>query len=212
MMTFASSEPSVGRRAGLALCRSCHAINRIGTAVQCPRCGEKIEARVPRSLEKTSAYLIAAAILYVPANVLPVMHTSSLLLEQDDTILSGVLFLLHSGSWPLALLVFVASIMVPLFKILTLAVLVWLNARRSSAQLLARARLYRAVEFIGRWSLLDVFAVTLLVAVVRMGRVAAVMPGPGALAFAAVVVLTMLAAASFDPRGTWDSLGTDRHE
>jgi len=208
----APSEPSIGQRAGLALCRGCLAINRIGAQSRCGRCGEKIEARLPRSLEKTSAFLIAAAILYVPANVLPVMHTSSLLLEQDDTILSGVLFLLHSGSWPLALLVFVASIMVPLLKIFALSVLVWLNARRSSAHLLARARLYRVVEFIGRWSLLDIYAVTLLVAVVQMGQVAAIAPRGGALAFAAVVVLTMLAAASFDPRSAWDSLEAHRHE
>jgi len=211
-MTAASSELSIGRRAGLALCRGCLAINRIASDTRCARCGQAVEARIPRSLEKTSAYLVAAAILYVPANVLPVMHTSSVLLEQDDTILSGVLFLLHSGSWPLALLVFVASIMVPLLKILALAVLVWLNARGSRTQLLARARLFRAVEFIGRWSLLDIYAVTLLVAVVRMGRVAAIAPGPGALAFAAVVVLTLLAAASFDPRSAWDCLDPHRDE
>ena len=208
-MTRASLQPTFGRRAGLALCRGCSAINRLGMNLRCSRCGETIQARIPRSREKTCAFLVAAAILYVPANVLPVMHTSSLLLEQDDTILSGVLFLLHSGSWPLALLVLVASIMVPLLKILALSLLVWLDARGSTAHLLARTQLYRAVEFIGRWSLLDIYAVTLLVAVVRMGRVAAITPGPGALAFAAVVVLTMLAAASLDPRSAWDSL--ERH-
>jgi paraquat-inducible protein A len=195
-----------GRSAGLALCRECLAICRLGdrSSARCERCDAVVHARIPRSLQKTSAYLIAAAILYIPANVFPVMHTSSVLLEQDDTILSGVLFLLHSGSWPLALLVFGASIVVPLLKILALGVLIWLNARRSPGHLLARARLYRVVEFIGRWSLLDIYAVTLLVALVRMGRVASIAPAPGALAFAAVVVLTMLAAASLDPRITWD--------
>jgi paraquat-inducible protein A len=211
-MTHVSSQLSVGRSAGLALCGGCLAINQIGTESRCARCGTKIEARVPRSLERTTAYLVAAAILYVPANALPVMHTSSLLLEQDDTILSGVLFLLRSGSWPLALLVFVASIMVPLLKILALAVLVWLTARGSTAHLVARTRLYRVVEFIGRWSLLDIYAVTLLVGVVQMGRVATIVPGPGALAFAAVVVLTLLAARSFDPRSAWDALEIQRHE
>jgi paraquat-inducible protein A len=163
-----------------------------------------VHLRIPRSLEKTSAYLVAAAILYVPANVLPVMHSSSLVAQQDDTILSGVVYLFRSGSWPLGLLVFVASIMVPLLKILAIGVLVWMSARRSQVHPLARIRLYRVVEFIGRWSLLDIYAVTMLVALVRMGALASVQPRPGALAFAAVVVLTLLAAQSFDPRAIWD--------
>jgi paraquat-inducible protein A len=204
-------EPALGRRAGLATCRGCLAICEIGNHVSmsCPRCGAIVHRRIPRSLEKTSAYLAAAAIMYVPANVLPVMRSSSLLAEQDDTILSGVVYLLRSGSWPLALIVFVASIMVPLLKILALGLLVWMSARRSTSHRLARARLYRVVEFIGRWSMLDIFAVTLLVALVRMGALASVLPGPGALAFAAVVVLTLLAADSFDPRAIWDPVGAD---
>jgi len=162
--------------------------------------------RIPRSLEKTSAYLVAAAILYVPANVLPVMHSSSLVVQQDDTILSGVVYLFRSGSWPLGLLVFVASILVPLLKILGIGVLVWMSARRSHAHPLARTRLYRMVDFIGRWSLLDIYAVTMLVALVRMGALASVQPRAGALAFAGVVVLTLLAAQSFDPRAIWDAV------
>jgi len=194
---------------------------RGNASTRCWRCGDAVHPRIPRSLEKTSAYLAAAAILYVPANVLPVMHSSSLLGEQDDTILSGVVYLLHSGSWPLALLVFVASILVPLLKILALGVLLWMSARRSRGHTLARARLYRLVEFIGRWSrlyrlvefigrwsLLDIYAVTMLVALVRMGSVASVLPGPGALAFAGVVVLTLIAAESFDPRAIWDPVDT----
>ena len=197
---------ALGHRAGLATCRGCLAICEIGgrDSTTCRRCGEAVRLRIPASLEKTSAYLAAAAILYVPANVLPVMHSSSLLGEQDDTILSGVVYLLRSGSWPLALLVFVASIMVPLLKILAMGLLVWMSAGRSRSHMLARARLHRLVEFIGRWSLLDIYAVTMLVALVRMGTLASVMPGPGALAFAGVVVLTLLAAESFDPRAIWD--------
>ena len=197
---------ALGQRTGLALCRGCLSICEIGnrTPTRCPRCGSVVHLRIPRSLEKTSAYLAAAAILYVPANVLPVMHSSSLLVQQDDTILSGVVYLFQSGSWPLGLLVFVASIMVPLLKILSIGVLVWMSARRSRAHALARIRLYRVVEFIGRWSLLDIYAVTMLVALVRMDAIASVQPRPGALAFAAVVVLTLLAAESFDPRAIWD--------
>jgi paraquat-inducible protein A len=199
-------EPALGRHAGLAICEGCLLVCRIGSrpSMSCPRCAAVVYVRAPRSLEKTSAYLAAAAILYIPANVLPVMHSSSLLVSQDDTILSGVVYLVRSGSWPLGLLVFFASVTVPLLKILALGLLVWTSARRSRAHMLARARLYRVVELIGRWSMLDIFAVTLLVALVRMGRVASVLPGPGALAFATVVVLTLLAAHSFDPRLIWD--------
>lgn len=197
---------SLAQRTGLALCRGCLAICEIGNraSTRCLRCGGVVHLRIPRSLEKTWAYLVAAAILYVPANALPVMHSSSLLGQQDDTILSGVVYLFRSGSWPLGLLVFVASIMVPLLKILALGVLVWMSARRSHAHPVARTRLYRVVDFIGRWSLLDIYAVTMLVALVRMGAVASVQPRPGALAFAGVVVLTLLAAQSFDPRAIWD--------
>ena len=204
-MSDGSSMP-LGQRAGLALCRGCLFICQIGddASTRCPRCGEVVHPRIPRSLEKTSAYLVAAAILYVPANVLPVMHSDSVLVQQDDTILSGVVYLFRSGSWPLGLLVFVASIMVPLLKILALGLLAWMSAGRSRAHPLARTRLYRMVDFIGRWSLLDIYAVTMLVALVRMGALASVQPRAGALAFAAVVVLTLLAAHSFDPRAIWD--------
>jgi len=202
----------LGRQAGLAICRGCLAICEIGVraSTTCRRCGEVVHPRIPRSLEKASAYLAAAAVLYVPANVLPVMHSSSLLGEQYDTILSCVVYLIRSGSWPLALLVFVASVLVPLLKILTIGLLVWMSARRRRGHTLARARLYRVIELIGRWSLLDIYAVTMLVALVRMGTLASVLPGPGALAFAGVVVLTLLAADSFDPRAIWDSV--DVHE
>jgi paraquat-inducible protein A len=207
-----ASEPvdqALGRAAGLALCRGCLAICEIGNRASmiCRRCGGAVYLRVPRSLEKTSAYLAAAAVLYIPANALPVMHSSSLLSEQDDTILSGVVYLLRSGSWPLALIVFFASILVPILKILAISVLVWMSAHGSRGHRLARTRLYRVVEFIGRWSMLDIYAVTLLVALVRMGKLASVSPGPGALAFAAVVVLTLLAAHSFDSRLIWDGAG-----
>lgn len=202
---------TLGHQAGLAICRGCLATCQMGgrASTTCWRCGGVVHPRIPRSLERTSAYLAAAAMLYVPANVLPVMHSSSLLGQQDDTILSGVVYLLRSGSWPLALLVFVASIMVPLLKILAIGLLIWMSARRSRSHTLARARLYRVVEFIGRWSLLDIYAVTMLVALVRMGTLASVLPGPGALAFAAVVVLTLLAADSFDPRAIWDPVDLD---
>ena len=164
-----------------------------------------MKLRKPHSLSRTWAFLVAAIILYVPANLLPVMHTEWLTGSQDDTILSGVVYLWQSGSWPLAFVVFVASISVPLVKIVSLA---WLAAsvqRGSAWRPRTRARLYRVVELIGRWSMLDIYVTAILVALVQAKALAKIDAGPGALAFAAVVVLTMLAAMSFDPRLIWDS-------
>jgi paraquat-inducible protein A len=159
----------------------------------------------PGSLSRTWAFLVAAVILYIPANVLPVMHTEWLSGSEDDTILSGVIYLWSSGSWPLALVVFVASISVPLLKIATLGYLAASVQLGSTWQPRRRARLYRLVELIGRWSMLDIYVTAILVALVQAKALATIHAGPGALAFAAVVVLTMLAAMSFDPRLIWDA-------
>jgi paraquat-inducible protein A len=160
--------------------------------------------RKPHSLSRTASHLLAAAALYVPANVLPIMHTSSIRGGEDDTIMSGVLVLLHSGSWPLAALVFFASVMVPLLKLMALAVLVLAARFGWAAHPQQLGRLYRLVEFVGRWSLLDIYALTVLVALVQLQALATIEPRGGAVAFATVVVLTMLAARSFDPRLLWE--------
>ena len=150
--------------------------------------------------------MLAAALLYIPANVLPVMISGSLFGDQADTILSGVVFLWRDGSWLLAALVFFASIVVPLAKLTTLTFLLISVQRRWSWRPLVRAGLYRSIEFVGRWSMLDIYVVTLLVGLVQVQSLAAIHAGPGAVAFGAVVVLTMLASQSFDPRLIWDSL------
>src|SRR5882757_542970 len=193
-------------QAGLILCPTCEQLARHqpGPARRCPRCGQRMHVRKPDSVARTSAYLIAAAILYIPANLLPIMHTATLVGGEDDTILSGVIVLLKTGSWPLAVLVFFASIMVPILKLLALSVLVLSIHLRWTSPPLGRLRLYRLVELIGRWSLLDIYVLTLLVALVQLRALATVEPRPGALAFAAVVVLTLFAARSFDPRLLWD--------
>jgi paraquat-inducible protein A len=171
----------------------------------CPRCGAELAWRRHHSIQHTWALVIAAAICYVPANVLPVLTTTKLGASEADTIMSGVVFLYISGSWPLALIVLVASVMVPLGKLVALVYLLitvqrgWLVSSRE------RTRLYRMVEFIGRWSMLDVFVVTFTVALVQLQPLMSVQPAPGVLFFAAVVVLTMIAAESFDPRLIWDS-------
>jgi paraquat-inducible protein A len=188
---------------------SCHVCGLVsagsGAARQdCPRCHAHLHHRHPYSLGRTWALLIAAAILYIPANLLPVMYTHSLFGKEDDTIISGILFFWDSGSPALAVIIFVASILVPLLKLAALSLLAWTAQRRSRWRPLQRTVLYRMVEFVGRWSMLDIFVITLTVALVRFQSLATITAGPGALAFCAVVVLTMLASMQFDPRLIWD--------
>ena len=145
-------------------------------------------------------------ILYIPANVLPIMVTNSLFGAEVDTIMSGVVYLWTSGSWPLAVVVFIASITVPLMKLLALTFLVLSVQFRSQWQPQQRTKLYRIVEIVGRWSMLDIFVATMLVALVQLQALATITAGPAAIAFGSVVVLTMLAAMSFDPRLIWDPI------
>ena len=172
---------------------------------ECPRCGETLRTRKPMSLARTWAYLISALILYIPANVFTITDTRTLFEEQSDTIYSGVVYLWKAGSWPLALLVFFASIVVPLAKLIVLAGLALSVQRRTLRKPAQRTRLYRIVEFIGRWSMLDIFAVAILTALVQLKSLAEVTAGPGVLAFGAVCVCTILASQAFDPRLIWDA-------
>jgi paraquat-inducible protein A len=168
-----------------------------------------LHRRIPRSVSRSWAFLVAAILLYLPANLYPVMSVTSFGQVRADTIFSGAEFLLAHGMWPLALIVFVASILVPVVKILTLAYLLLSVQLRSAARPIDRTRLYRLTEFVGRWSMVDVFVVSVLVALVNLGQVAEVEARAGAVFFAAVVVLTMLAAKTFDPRLIWDNVDND---
>lgn len=187
---------------------SCHACDLVSPAAldgePCPRCGATLHRRKPASLARTWAFLLSAFILYIPANLLPVMVTQSILGTQRDTIMSGVIYLWLSGSHLLAGVVLIASIIVPLLKMLILTLLLTSVHFKSTWRIRQQTRLYGLVEIIGRWSMLDIFVVALLAALVRAGALATIIPGGGALAFASVVVLTMLASLSFDPRLTWD--------
>lgn len=173
--------------------------------LRCPRCFAALHRRKPNSLARTWAFLLSAAILYLPANLLPIMDTRSLGSQRSDTILSGVVVLWQEGSWELAIIVFVASIVVPMLKIAVLTLLLLTVQWRSNWRPAERARLYRLVEFVGHWSMLDVFVVVLMATLVQFQAYAQVGAGPGAIAFGAVVVLTMLASRSFDPRLIWDA-------
>jgi paraquat-inducible protein A len=157
------------------------------------------------SIQYTWALVLAAAICYIPANALPVLTTTALGSTESDTIIGGVIFLYATGSWPLALIVLVASVMIPLGKILALVYLLVSVQRAAVKNKHDSARMYRLVEFIGRWSMLDVFVDAFLVALVQLQPLMSVEPGVGVVFFMAVVVLTMLAALTFDPRLIWDS-------
>ena len=191
-----------------ASCHDCHLTSRLPArgahSARCPRCGAALHLRKPRSLERTWAYLVAAVLCYLPANLMPIMKVTSLGRAQADTIMSGVVYLLLHGMWPLAVVVFTASVFVPLLKLVILVGLLISVHRASRWRPVERTRLYRITEAIGRWSMVDIFVVTILVALVRLGNLATVEAQTGAVFFGAVVVLTMLAAESFDPRLIWD--------
>ncbi|MFC3392135.1 PqiA/YebS family transporter subunit [Aidingimonas halophila] len=193
---------------GLVGCATCGLVNRLDETTRhthCRRCGERLHARLPHSLQRTWSLLIAAAILYIPANIYPIMTTTSLGRSDPSTIIGGVVTLWQSGSWPIAMIIFFASVLVPVGKLLALAWLCIAIRHSDSLKNSIRTRLYRITEFIGRWSMVDVFVVALLVALIRAGDLMSITPGHAALAFGTVVVLTMLAAMTFDPRLIWDA-------
>jgi paraquat-inducible protein A len=198
------------RRNGLMRCSSCgelhHEPGHITGLLRCVRCGARMHSRRLNSPERTWAFLAAAAVFYIPANLLPVMHTRSLLDSESDTIISGIMLLWRSGSWPLAILVFFASIVVPLMKLIVITFLLVTIGRRSRWRPKLRSKLHRFVEEIGRWSMLDIYVVTLLAALVQLRGLASVEVEHGAAAFAVVVVMTMFAAQSLDPRLIWDTI------
>jgi paraquat-inducible protein A len=197
---------------GAVGCHCCGLVSGIDrhAPAHCPRCGSALHARKPNSIARTWALLLAAAILYVPANLYPVMTVISLGQGTPDTILSGVEELAHAGMWPLALLVFFASITVPVLKLIGLTVMLVSTQTRSHRRLRDRTVLYRIIEFVGRWSMIDVFMLSILVGLVQLGNLATIEPGIGAVSFASVVILTMLAAESFDPRLMWDAVETSK--
>ena len=203
-MTAALQNLTTARQQGVVVCRLCGRPDEQGAA-RCRRCRARLTARKTASISRSWALLIAAYVLYIPANLLPVMETRSLLGVQEDTIISGVVYLWASGSQVLALVVFVASVAVPLLKMISLTILLLGLRSGAAGDPLERTRLYRLLEAIGRWSMLDVFVVALLVALVQAQSLASVAPGTGTLAFAAVVVLSMLATMAFDPRLIWDA-------
>ncbi|MBU0500616.1 MAG: paraquat-inducible protein A [Gammaproteobacteria bacterium] len=196
---------------GLTRCSVCGTLNPVHRQ-RCSRCDGSLQQRRRHSLSHGWALMLAAVILYLPANLLPVMTVTSLGQSEPSTILGGVMLLLHEGMWPLALLIFVASIFLPLLKLGILAGLLISTQRRSTRRPLERLQLYRLSEFVGRWSMVDVFVVAILAALVQLGNLATIHGNLGTSLFATVVALTMLAVESFDQRLIWDPIQKNEHE
>ncbi len=195
--------------ASLLSCHSCNLLSKMSGShghahALCPRCGAPLHQRKTNSLTRTWALVIAAFIFYIPANVLPITVVTSLGKTQADTIMSGVIYFMLTGMWPIALVIFVASVAVPLIKLFVLSFLLISVQRKWKWRPKDRTRLYRIAEAVGRWSMVDIFVVTILVALVKLGGLATIDAGPAASYFAAVVVTTIFAAMSFDPRLIWD--------
>jgi paraquat-inducible protein A len=186
-------------------CDTCHLVLNAPSGWPCPRCGTRLRHRKRQSTLRAWSLLFAATVLYLPANLFPIITVIRFGQGEPNTIMGGVIELIQAQMWPLALLVFLASITVPLLKLVGLTTMLIATHSGTDYRLRGRTRLYRFVEGIGRWSMIDVFMLTTLVALVHMGFVATVLPGPGAICFASVVVLTMFAASAFDPRLMWDA-------
>ena len=205
---MSDSDPT-GLSVSCATCHECGLLSRMPAGHAhgplCPRCGSVVHLRKPNSLQRTWALVLSAALCYLPANLFPVMVVTSLGQTQADTIFSGVVYFLTHGMWPLAVIVFIASVCVPVLKIVALVSLLVSVHRGSSWRPAQRTSIYRMTEAIGRWSMTDIYVVTILVALVRLGNLATIEAGTGAVFFSLVVVLTMLAAESFDPRLIWDN-------
>lgn len=204
-MSSPSEHPARGAAKGLAGCHVCEKVSPVALG-RCPRCGSHLHLRKPDSLNRTIALVVAAAVMYIPANMLPIMSVRELGVLTESTIIKGLVQFWNAGSYPIAIVIFTASLMIPILKILSL---LWLCAAAKgivphSSKVLGRV--YWITELLGRWSMVDIFVVAILVTMVQLGNYMRVTPGPGALAFAAVVILTMFAAMSFDPKLLWDQL------
>ncbi len=202
------------KQLGWVRCDTCDLVieNANANRQRCPRCGVRLASRLPKSISRTWALVVTAWIFIVPANVYPIMTVVYFGDGEPDTIFSGVVQLAQEGMLPIAIIVFIASIVVPVLKLISIMLLLIVVQRKWQLNLTVCTRLYRFIEFIGAWSMLDLFMISILAALVDLGAVATVSAGPAASAFALVVVITLFAAMSFDPRLIWDLQGEQRHD
>ncbi len=203
--------PATAKSRGLNSCATCGLVSPASES-HCPRCHSVLHTRIPDSIQKTFALTLVAMILYIPANVLPITNTIYLGSPTPSTIIGGVFTLWGMGSYGIAAVIFIASVCVPVFKLIILLYLCYIVRRGRITNPHQSAFLYRLTELIGRWSMIDVFVVAVLVALVNLGNIISFYPGAAALSFAAVVIVTMLAAEQFDPRLIWDLTETEHDE
>ena len=191
---------------GLAGCHVCGQVVRLAnnTKMVCSRCGSNVHYRKHDSINRTWALLISAFIMYIPANTEPMLITISLEQESTDTIMSGVIYFLSHGDWPIALVIFAASVLIPLMEMIAIAYILIMIQSGATRRKVENTRLYIIAEFLGKWSMVDVFVVALLSALIQLGTLTTIAPGPAGMAFAAMVILTMFAAMAFDPKLIWD--------
>ena len=202
---------TTARSQGMAVCHTCTALNNDSEST-CSRCDSPVHVRIPNSIERTVALLIASVALYIPANVYPIMITEQQGNAIESTIIGGVILLWGMGSYAVALVIFIASILVPIAKILSLSALCVTVSRKQMTSRKQRTLMYRITEIIGKWSMVDVFVVAILVALIQITGVVVISPGGAALAFAAMVIVTMAAAEGFDPRLIWDHADQMEHD
>ena len=196
---------STAAASNLAACHLCCKLAPVSVH-QCPRCGSAMHLRKNDSIQRTLALLVTACLLYIPANLYPIMYTDQLGKTEASTILGGVILLIELGSAPIAAVIFIFSVMVPSGKLMAMFYLVWTVERHSPLDPRQRSVMYRVTEFIGKWSMVDVFVVAILAALVHLGGLLVIRPGIAALSFAGVVIVTMVAAESFDSRLIWDNM------
>jgi paraquat-inducible protein A len=197
--------------AGLACCHTCYGLVAADER-RCPRCRTRVHLRLPNSLQRTMALVLTAALLYIPAMTLPIMTTVNLGEATDSTVVGGVVILWRMGSYAIAGVIFIASVCVPIGKLIVLSLLCWMARYGPAGYARQHTVLYRLTELVGRWSMIDVFVVAILVALIKLGDVLSFYPGLAALAFTVVVIVTMLAAETFDPRLLWDRVEVAGHD
>ncbi|MHA6326391.1 paraquat-inducible protein A [Roseivivax sp. CAU 1753] len=197
------------RDAGLVACRRCSRVWPIGQA-RCGRCGSHLKSRDTNSLQKVWAWWLAGVIAYVPANLYPMLKTNTLVSNSESTIIGGAVEIAHHGSYGVAAIILIASVLIPVGKFLAIAFLALSSQRGTNVSPGTRTHMYELVEFIGRWSMIDVFVVAILSSLVQLSVVASIQPGPAALTFAISVICTMFSAQAFDPRLIWDAQRRDK--
>lgn len=204
-LSHASQKTMTARDLGLVACRRCTKVHRIGTTEVCQRCGQRLVSRDTRSISRVWAWWLAGLLCYIPANLYPMLETRTLLSSQKDTIVGGAVTLFHHGAYGISAIILTASVAIPIGKFVAVALLALSVSRRSSLSGSQLRLVHEVVEYIGRWSMVDVFVVAILSALVQLNALAAVQPGPASLFFALSVIFTMLSAQSFDTRLIWDT-------